>query len=84
MICYALTLSELLIDIAIFMLAYILFIYVNMSIISYGFKIDMREMYFGKKQKHEDYIDFLSLIITMSFISTLALVIIAIYNRMNK
>ena len=84
MICYALTLSKLLIDIAIFMLAYILFIYVNMSIISYGFKIDMREMYFGKKQKHEDYIDFLSLIITMSFISTLALVIIAIYNRMNK
>lgn len=84
MICEVLTLNELLIDIAIFMLAYILFIYVNMSIISYGFRIDVREMYFGKKQKHEDYIDFLSLIITMSFISTLALIIIAIYNRVNK
>ncbi len=84
MICEILTLSELLIDIAVFSFLYISFIYVNMLILSFGFKLDIHKMYFEKNRENDDYVDFISLIITMSFISTLVLLIIALYDRIKK
>ena len=84
MICEVLTLSELLIDIAVFSFLYISFVYVNMLILSFGFNLDIHKMYFEKNHENDDYVDFISLIITMSFISTLVLLIVYLYDRMKK
>ncbi|MBO4531421.1 MAG: hypothetical protein J5767_12390 [Paludibacteraceae bacterium] len=83
---YAIQIDELLTYVAIFAFAYILFIYVNMFIVSHGFKIDLHKMLNEKtkKDKNEDYIDFIALIMSMSFISTPVLIIMILYDKLNK
>lgn len=82
---YAIQISELLTYVAIFAFAYILFIYVNMFIVSHGFKINLHEMLDKtKKNKNEDYVDFIALIMSMSFISTPVLIIMILYDKLTK
>lgn len=82
---YSIQISELLTYVAIFAIAYIIFIYVNMFIVSHGFEIDLHEMLDKtKKNKNEDYIDFIALIMSMSFISTPVLIIMILYDKLNK
>lgn len=83
MIC-SIQISEILRYVMLFIFTYFFFVYVNMFIVSHGFNIDLHEMLYSENNMNEDYVEFVSLIVSMSFISTLVLVIIILYEKIKK